>query len=118
MNVISKPGSIVGLQSHSYLVKNVLELVLCQSTALDILDSTEFLGHALSVLPAHRRHLLLGEFVADAGVVPQVNLGAHNEARDTRAVVVDLGEPLLANVLEGRRGGDAEADQKDVGLGI
>jgi hypothetical protein len=33
-------------------------------------------------------------------------------------VVVDLGEPLLANVFErgGRR--DAEADEEDVGLGV
>lgn len=33
-------------------------------------------------------------------------------------MVVDLREPLLANVLEGCRGGDAEANEEDIGLGI
>jgi hypothetical protein len=31
---------------------------------------------------------------------------------------MNFGKPLLANVLEGSGGGDAEADEEDVGLGI
>lgn len=33
-------------------------------------------------------------------------------------MVVDLGEPLLADVLERGGGGDAEADEEDIGLGV
>ncbi len=33
-------------------------------------------------------------------------------------MVVHLGKPLLADVLEGSWAGDGEADQEDVGLGI
>ena len=37
---------------------------------------------------------------------------------DTGAVVVDFRKPFLANVLKGRGGGDGEADQEDIGLGV
>lgn len=33
-------------------------------------------------------------------------------------MVVDLWEPLFADVLEGGGGGDGEADEEDVGLGV
>ena len=33
-------------------------------------------------------------------------------------MVVDLGEPLFPDVFEACRGGDAEADEEDVGLGV
>lgn len=48
----------------------------------------------------------------------QVELGTDDQARDARAVVVNLGEPLLADVLEGSRRNDGEADEEDVGLGV
>ena len=32
--------------------------------------------------------------------------------------MVDLGEPLLANVLKRGGGGDAEADEEDIGLRV
>jgi hypothetical protein len=102
----------------SYLVKHILELVLRQGTALDVFDSAELLGHALAVLPPHGSHLLLSKLLPDAVIVPQIDLGADNEAGDTGAVVVDLGEPLLADVLEGGGRCDAEADEEDVGLGV
>lgn len=101
-----------------YLIKHILELELRQSTALDILDSAELLGHPLAVLPSHGGHLLLGQLLSDAGVVSQIDLGADDEAGDAGAVVVDLGEPLLADVLEGGGGGDAEANEEDVGLWV
>ena len=102
----------------TYLVKNILQLVLGQGTALDVLNRTEFFGHALSIFPAHGGHLLLGQLVPDTGIVSQIDLGADNEARDARAVVVDLREPLLADVLEGSGGGDTEANEEDIGLRV
>lgn len=45
---------------EKYLVENVLELVLGQSGALDVFDSTQILGHTITVLLANGRHLLTG----------------------------------------------------------
>lgn len=84
----------------AHLVKHVLQLVLRQRTALDVLDRSQVLGHPLAVLLCDGAHLLLGEFFPHAAVVSQIGLGAHDEAGDARAVVVNLGEPLLADVLE------------------
>ena len=98
------------VRGGTYLVENVLQLVLCQGAALHILDGAEFLCHPLAVLLPYRRHLLLGQLVAHARVVPQIYLGADYEAGHTGAVVVDLREPLLPYVLERGRRCDAEAD--------
>lgn len=57
--------------------------------------------------------LLFGELLLDGGVVPKIDLGSYNEAGDSRAVVVNLGEPLLLDVLERRWRGDGEADEED-----
>lgn len=112
-------SSSVPLRLHqTYLIKHVLELVLSQRAAFDIFHRAQVFGHALAVLAADGAHLLLGKLLAHAGIIPQVDLGTDNQAWDAGAVVVDLGEPLLANVFErgGRR--DAEADEEDVGLGV
>lgn len=105
-------------QRHSYLVKHVLEFVLRQSTALDVLHSAQVLCHALTVLLPHRLHLLLGQLLPYTRVISQINLCSDNEARYARAVVVDLGEPFLADVFERCGGGDAEADEEDIGLWV
>jgi hypothetical protein len=84
----------------TYLVKYILELVLRQSTALDVFNRAEVLCHTLTVLSADWGHLLLGKLLSDAGVISQIDLGSDNEAGNAGAVVVNLGEPLLANVFE------------------
>ena len=63
-------------------------------------------------------HLLLGQLLANGGVVAQIGLSADNQARDTGAVVVNLGEPFLTNVLEGRRRSHGKTDEKYVCLGV
>lgn len=102
----------------TYLVEHVLQLVLGEGAALDVLDGAEVLGHALAVLFPHRLHLLFGELIAHARVLAKVDLGAHDEAGDARAVVVDLGKPLLPDVFKGSGGGDREAHEENVGLGV
>lgn len=110
----------------NYLVKDVLESLLGQGRALDVLDSTELSGHSLTIFSLDGLHLLLTE-LAENGVLlvvalllrwAQIELGTDNQARDARAVVVDLGEPLLADVLEGSGRDDGEADKEDIGLGV
>lgn len=111
-------GSRRGRNSRTYLVKNILELVLSQGRALDIFNRSQLLGHAISVFFANGRHLLTGKLFAYGGIVAKIGLRADDEARDTGAVVVDFGKPLFADVLEGGGGGHGEADQKDVGLRV
>lgn len=91
------------------LVEYVLQLVLSESATLYVLDRTEFLGHSFPIFLAHRLHLLLGKLLPNAGVISQICLGADDEAGYARAVVMNLGEPLLSNVLEGGGRCDAEA---------
>jgi hypothetical protein len=102
----------------SYLIEHVLELVLRQRRALDVLDCAQLSRHPLAVLALDRRHPLLGQLVLDRVVFPQIDLRADNQTRHARAMVVHLGEPLLTDVLErgGRRHG--EAHKEDVGLGV
>lgn len=89
-----------------------------QGRALDVFDGTQVLGHTVTVLLANGLHLLTGELLTDTGVIAQIGLRADDQAGNTGAVVVDLREPFLANVFKGRRRGDGEANQEDVGLGV
>lgn len=84
----------------SYLIKHVLKFVLRQGAALDVLDRAQLLSHPLTILFSHRLHLLLCQLVLDTLIFPQINLCADYEAWNTRAVVVNFGEPLLADVFE------------------
>lgn len=101
-----------------YLIKNILQLELRKRTALDVLDSVQLLSHALAVFPSNRRHLLLHQLFPDAGIISQIDLSADNEAGNSRTVVVDLGEPFLANVFKRGRGRNTEANEENVRLGI
>lgn len=85
----------------TYLVEDIFESELRQSRALDILDCTQLSGHSLTSLLANRLHLLLRQFFLDSSIVAQVSLRANNQARHSRAVMVDFGKPFLAHVLEG-----------------
>jgi hypothetical protein len=100
------------------LVKDVLEALLRQSRALDVLDGAELTREPLARVMLDGPLLLPGELLADGGVLSQVDLGADNQAGHARAVVVDLGEPLLLDVLERCRARDREADEEDVGLRV
>lgn len=102
----------------TYLVKYIFQLELRQGTALNVLNRAELLGHPLTVLLPDRRHLLLRKLLADAGVVSKIDLSADDEAGDAWAVVVDFGEPLLADVFEGGGGCDAETNEENIGLRV
>lgn len=61
---------------------------------------------------------MAGQLLTHTGVIAQIGLRADNQAGDTGAVVVDLGEPFLTNVFKGRGRSHGEANQEDVGLGV
>ena len=106
------------MNGSSYLIENILQLVLRQRRALHVLDCSQIFGHALSVLFAYWLHPLFGQFFPYLWVLTQIGLRTNNEARYSRAMMMDFREPFLSNVLKGRGGCDTEADQEDVRLWV
>jgi hypothetical protein len=51
-------------------------------------------------------------------IISQIDLCAYDEAGDTRAVMMNFGEPFFFDVFKGSRGSDTKTDEEDVGLGI
>ena len=102
----------------SYLIKDVLQLVLCQSRTFNIFHCTQLLSHPVTILLADRLHFLASKLLAHTRILAQIGLGTNNQAGDTGAVMMDFREPLFANVLKGGWRRDGEADQENVGLGV
>lgn len=89
---------------HStYLIENILQLVLRQCRAFHVLDRAKILRHFFAILASHRLHPLFCQFLLDLSILPQIDLSANNEARNTGTVVVHLWKPFLPYVLERRR---------------
>ena len=63
-------------------------------------------------------HALLRQLLLDLRVIAKIDLGTDDKAGHSGAMVVDFGEPFLADVLEGGGGGNAKTDKEDIGLGI
>jgi hypothetical protein len=103
---------------HDGLVENVLETLLSKGRTLDVLDGTEFSGELVALLSGHGSQLVSGKLVKNHPVTSQINLGTNNEARHAGAVVVDLREPLLLDVLKGGGRGDGKADEENIGLRV
>lgn len=91
------------METGTCLVKNVLEALLGQCGALDILDRTKFTCETLSLLRGDGPLLLPLELLHHLRVIAQIHLGAHDKAWNTRAMMVHFREPLLLHVLK-RRG--------------
>lgn len=105
-------------KGSTYLIKHILELVLRQGTTLDVFHRAQLFGHPLAILLPHWLHLLLGQLVLDTRIVSQINLCTNNQAGNTRAVMMNLWEPLLANVFKRSWRSDTKADKEDIGLRI
>jgi hypothetical protein len=102
----------------THLVKHILQPLLREGRALDVLDSAELLCEALTLFRANRTLPLPGELLNDLGVVSQVYLCTDDQAGDTGAMMVDLWEPLFLDVFKRSGRCDAEADEENIGLGI
>jgi hypothetical protein len=103
---------------HTHLVKDILQPLLREGRTLDVLYSAELLCEALTLFRANRTLPLSGKLLNDLGIVSQVYLCTDDQAGDTGAMMVDLWEPLFLDVFKRSGRCDAEADEKDVGLGI
>ena len=102
----------------THLVENVLQALLRQSRALHILHRAELPSEPLSLVWSHRSLLLPRQLLQHLGVIPQVDLGADDEAGHARTVVADLREPFLLYVLEGGWRCYTKAHKKHVRLRV
>lgn len=73
---------------------------LRQCTAFRILDCTKFTSQSLTSFVCNWSLLLSSKLLEHARIISQINLSAYNQARDTRAMMVNLWEPLLFHVFE------------------
>ena len=80
-------------------VENALQVTLSQGRALKILAGLDFLGASQRLLIRNRFHSLRAQRVKCCSVFTQIELGAHQDDRDIRGVVVDFGVPLVSQVI-------------------
>ena len=100
------------------LVKDVLEALLSLGGALHGGGSAELVALLLGGLEVDEAGALVAELLLQGLVVADVTLGANEQERGRGAVVADLREPLVANVLERGGGDDRVAHEEDVGVGV
>jgi len=77
------------------LVKDTLEVALCEGRALHVLDCLDLLGDADSLLVLDGCHLLLSQALLGALVIAKIELGSDQDDGNTGCVVLNLGVPLF-----------------------
>ena len=89
-----------GADPGAYLVEYILQALLGERRALDVLHSTQFPCKSLALLRGDGPLLLPLQLLQDLGVVSQVDLRADDQARHSGTVVVNFREPFLFYVFE------------------
>ena len=100
------------------VVEDALEALLGEGGALDVLVGPELAREGFPLFVVDGLSAFLLEAGDGVGVVPEVELRAHEDEGHAGRVVVDFRVPLGANVLEGRGVRDGEAEQEDVRLRV
>lgn len=85
------------------LVKDVLQALLRQRRALDILDGPKLPRKPFALLGGDRTLLLPCQFLDDLSVVPQIYLRPNDQAGNPWTVMVHFREPFLFYVFKGSR---------------
>lgn len=100
------------------LIEDILQTLLCQRRTLYVLHASLLLRPPLSLQLRDRLLLHPPELFLHGRVVAQIFLCADEDDGDAGTVVLHLGDPLLADILERRVRRDAEAHQEDVCLRV
>lgn len=104
--------------SHDGRIKDLLEVFLSQSRALDVGRGFYFLGTELRGLLRDWLFFALVQLDENFDILPEVRLRPNQDNGRLGAVASDFGNPLLTHVLEGRGTHHAEAQQEDVRVGV
>lgn len=94
----------------TYLIKDILELVLGQRRAFNIFHCAQLPCHLLTILFTHWLHALLRQLLLYARILAKIGLRTNDQAWYPRAMVMHFWEPLFADVFERSRGSNREAD--------
>ena len=95
-----------------------MEALLSKRGSLHVLGAAELLGLQGSLFVSDGTGVAHGEAVERVAVVAEVNLGAGEDNWNIGAVVANLGDPLVGNIVERRGVDDREHGEEDVGLGV
>lgn len=98
--------------------EHVAHAVLVERWALNVLAGLNLSGQRCALLLADRWLVVLLQLLQNLWVISQILFSPHQQNGHIRAVLEHLGVPLQLDVLIGRRAGDAEADDEDVGLRV
>lgn len=104
--------------SHDSCIKDLLEVFLSQSRALDVGRGFYFLSTELCSLLRYWLFFALVQLDEDFDILPEVWLCPNQDDGRLGAVAANFGNPLLTHILEGRRAHHAEAQQEDVRVGV
>lgn len=94
----------------TYLIKDILELVLGQRRAFDIFHRAQLPCHLLTILFTHWLHALLRQLLLYARILAKIGLRTNDQTWYPRAMVMHFWEPLFADVFERSRGSNREAN--------
>jgi len=88
------------INSPDRLIKNVLQIPLCERRTLHVLVCLDVFCDLDSLLVLNRRHLLLAQVLPCAFVIPQVQLCADEDDWNIGRMVLDFWIPLEVHQSE------------------
>ena len=97
---ISTSSKKKNLVSRTNLVKHVLQPFLRQSRTFYIFNRSQLSSQFLALFTRHRPLLLPLQFLIDRRILPQIDLSAYDETRDTGTMMMNFGEPFFFDVFE------------------
>jgi len=84
--------------SPNSLIEYRLQVSLCQSRALEVLDGLDLLGTVKGLLVCDGSHPLLGQATNRVGIFTEIELGANQDDGDIGSMVINFGVPLQSSV--------------------
>lgn len=99
-------------------VESLLQTLLCESRALDELDSADLLGECSALFVRDGRLAVLREALEHFFIVAKIDLCGGENDGSVGAMVMKFRIPLGANVFEGSGVDSGVEHQENVGLGV
>lgn len=81
--------------TEKIVLRNIKYRILIRGGGSNILHGRQVLGELLTLLVANWCLALLGKLLNYGRVIPKIDLGSDNQARNTRAMMPNLRQPFL-----------------------
>lgn len=83
------------MTTEKIVLRNIKYRILIRGGGSNILHGRQVLGELLTLLVANWCLALLGKLLNYGRVIPEIDLGPDNQARNTRTMMPNLGQPFL-----------------------